>query len=145
MATARAAPNGTTVVVEAVLTVPLGSLEDGKGGFIEDATGGIALLLPATLSETLPAGTIIRATGSVDDRYAQRTIRLHEPPVVIGTGDVPRALPIATGGAGEELEGRFVTTTGVVSETPSALTSGFSLLVDDGTGPLRVVVVTSTA
>jgi hypothetical protein len=73
VAAARAAADATHVVVEGVLTTPLGSLEDGRGGFLQDATGGIALLLPTTPDAAIPVAAFVRAAGSLDDRYAQRT------------------------------------------------------------------------
>ena len=85
--------------------MPLGSLEDGRGGFVQDATGGIALLLPADPAEPIVAGALVRASGTVDDRYAQRTIRLDGPPVMVGSAALPEAIPVGTGAASEALEG----------------------------------------
>ena len=127
-------------MLEGVLTTPLGSLEEGRGGFLADATAGIALLLPADPSEILPAGTLVRAAGTLGDRYAQRTLRLDGPPVLIGSADLPPARAIATGAAAEDLEGILVAADGTVTQAPSALTTGFSLVIDDGTGPLRVIL-----
>jgi len=142
---ARAAPDGTQVTVEGVLTAPLGSLEEGRGGFLQDVTGGIALLLPAPPAEIIAGGVVIRAAGTVGDRYSQRTLRLDGPPLVLALVGLPPALPVATGDAGEALEGRTVTVTGTLVEAPSVLAGGLSLLVDDGTGPLRVIVSFSGA
>jgi hypothetical protein len=136
----RVAPNGTQVTVEGVLTTPLGALEDGRGGFIADDSAGIAVLLPADPVAIVPSGTVVRAAGTVDDRYGQRTIRLDDAPTALATGMLPPPLAIATGAAGESLEGSVVAAEGRVAETPSQLTSGVSVSIDDGSGPLRVIL-----
>jgi outer membrane biosynthesis protein TonB len=140
VAAARLAVDGTRVVVEGLLTTPLGALEDGRGGFLQDESGGIALLLPASQPHVLAAGLLVRASGVVDDRYAQRTIRLDGPPVELGTSSLPAPQEIATGAASEVLEGWLVVAEGLVTEAPTALTRGYSLLLDDGSGALRVVL-----
>ena len=89
MAAARAAADDARVLVEGVLTAPLGSLEDGRGGFLQDPSAGIALLLAADPVAALAPGTVVRASGTVDDRYGQRTIRLDGPPVEMGSGTLP--------------------------------------------------------
>jgi outer membrane biosynthesis protein TonB len=140
VAVARASADGTRVVVEGVLTAPLGSLEDGRGGFLQDASAGIALLLPADPGGALAPGTAVRASGTVDDRYGQRTIRLDGSPVAMGPGALPDPLSIATGAAVEALEGTLVAAEGAVTETPTALATGISLQIDDGSGQLRVIL-----
>ena len=120
--------------------MPLGSLEDGRGGFVQDATGGIALLLPADPAEPIVAGALVRASGTVDDRYAQRTIRLDGPPAIVGSAALPEAIAVGTGAASEALEGRLVAVEGAVVETPTSLSTGVSVLIDDGSGPMRVIL-----
>ena len=140
MADARAASNGTRLVVEGVLTTPLGALEDGRGGFIADDSVGIALLLPSDPVAVVPSGTVVRAAGTVDDRYGQRTIRLDGAPTILGTGTLPPSWAIMTGAAMESLEGSLVAAEGRVTEAPSQLATGVSLVIDDGSGTLRVVL-----
>jgi len=120
--------------------VPLGSLEDGRGGFVQDAAGGIALLLPADPAEPIVAGALVRASGTVSDRYAQRTIRLDGPPAIVGSAALPQAIMVGTGAASEALEGRLVAVEGAVVETPTFLSTGVSVLIDDGSGPMRVIL-----
>jgi DNA/RNA endonuclease YhcR with UshA esterase domain len=144
VAAARLAPDGTRVVVEGVLTTPLGSLEDGRGGFLQDESGGIALLLPAVPPDVLAAGLLVRASGVVGDRYAQRTVRLDGPPDVVGIASRPSPQEIATGAASEVLEGRLVAAEGLVTGAPAILASGYSLVIDDGSGGLRVVLAFDT-
>ena len=120
--------------------MPLGSLEDGRGGFLQDATGGIALLLPADPAEPIVAGAMIRAYGTVGDRYAQRTIRLDGPPALVGPAALPDAIIVGTGAVTEALEGQLVTVEGAVIETPTSLSTGVSVLIDDGSGPVRAIL-----
>ena len=68
--TARALADGTTVTVEGdALTAS--DFTDG-GGYLADATGGIAVLLDGG---SFARGDHLIVTGTVDDRFAQRTIR----------------------------------------------------------------------
>ena len=53
---------------------------------------------------------------------------------------LPSALPIETGVAAEALEGGLVAVRGAVVDTPTFLTTGISLVIDDGSGPLRVIL-----
>ncbi|MEW6226375.1 MAG: hypothetical protein AB1627_17280 [Chloroflexota bacterium] len=141
IATVRALPDDTPVVVEGVLTTALGALEDGRSGFVQDATGGIALYLDAAFALAMPPGSRVVVTGTLDSRYAQRTVRVDRADVVLLA---PDALPVPslaeTGAAGEPLEGLRLELAGVVTEAPSALSDGLGLMIDDGTGPVRVIV-----
>jgi len=137
---ARSAVDGTRVVVEGVLTPRSVPSRKVAAASLPDATAGIALLLPADPTAVVAAGTLIRAAGTVDDRYGQRTIRLDGAPTALGTGTLPPALQIATGVAGESLEGRLVGAEGQIVEAPTQLASSISLVIDDGTGQLRVIL-----
>jgi hypothetical protein len=139
--TARSLSDGAIVTVEGTLTTALGALESGRGAFLQDASGGIALYLDAPALQMWPAGSLVRAGGSLDDRYGQRTIRVSWADLVlVGVSALPAPDHSTTGGAGEEREGRRLTVAGTVTDTPSALADGLGLTVDDGSGPLRVVV-----
>ncbi len=141
IASARLLADGTAVAVEGTLTTTLGALDAGRAGFVQDPSGGIALYLDAVVASGPPAGTTIRATGTIDDRYAQRTLRVTlEEITILGTGPLPLARTIATGRAGEADEGARVEIAGTVLEAPIAFADGLGILVDDGSGSLRVIV-----
>jgi hypothetical protein len=141
IADVRRLPNGTTATIAGTLTTALGALEDQRSGFVQDPSGGIALYFDAAVAESWPAGTTIFATGGVDDRYGQRSLRVAASDVVAtGAGIVPAAVAVATGTAREALEGTRVVVIGVTVGAPSALADGTGLLVDDGSGELRVIV-----
>jgi uncharacterized protein YdeI (BOF family) len=144
IAAARAMADDSTAVVEGVLTVPLGSVESGHGGYVEDPTAGIALYLDAALPEPIPAGTLVRVTGTLDERFAQRTLRVAIGSLVeSGAATLPAPIRIPTAGAGEQLEGRRVESAGRVAAAPDVVSDGVALTIDDGGGPLRVVVTTA--
>ena len=138
---ARALPDGSTVAVEGVVTTTIGALESGRGGFAQDATAGISIYLSALPAAPIPTGAVIRVVGTMDERYSQRTLRASPDDLsIVGSAELPAAEPVTTGGAGELVEGRRVSASGVVVSSPSDLADGIGLDIDDGTGPLRVVV-----
>jgi outer membrane biosynthesis protein TonB len=141
IADARAMPAGSIVTVSGVLTTDLGALESGRTAFTEDSTGGIAIYLDAAVVNPLPRGTSIVVRGSIDDRFAQRTLRASEADVVtIGVEAVPAAFGAETGAATEALEGRRLEVTGAITAGPDVLADGTAVTVDDGSGPLRVIL-----
>jgi hypothetical protein len=141
VAQARAETNGRTVDLIATLTTPLGLVESGTGAFVQDETAGISLYLASADWTAMPAGTLVRVHGTVDDRYAQRTIRLAAPGDVaaLGAGVAPLPVDTASGTAGESLEGRVIAVVARVVAGPDTLTDGFAVTVDDGSGPLRII------
>ncbi len=146
IASARSAAPGTAVVIEGVLTTPLGLTDGGQGAFVQDATAGIALYLSGDGWPALPTGTAVRLAGTTDGRYGQATVRVadHARFVALGPGAAATPLDLATGDAGESAEGLLVTTGGTVTTTPETLADGFAVLVDDGSGALRVVAGAAT-
>ncbi len=141
IAVARALTDGSSVTVEGVLTTGLGALESFRTGFIQDETGGLAVYLDAPFDLPYAAGTRIRMTGSIGSRYAERTLRVARTDVVPIAADLlPLPLEVGTGAAAESLEGFRLAVAGVVTEAPTALADGLGLMIDDGTGPLRIVV-----
>ena len=97
---ARALADGLTATIEGTLTTALGGLESARSGFVQDATGGIALYLDAAFDVPLPAGTTVRATGTLDSRFSQRTLRVAAADVAVtGSGPLPVAVGASTGAA----------------------------------------------
>ena len=95
-------PDGATVTIEGVLTTALGALESGHGGFVQDATGGIALYLDGAVAGSWPAGSTITVEGSLSSRYSQRTLRISEIDIRQGApADLPSAI-----GSGDRSCGR---------------------------------------
>jgi uncharacterized protein YdeI (BOF family) len=138
IAAARTAADGTSVTLEGVLSTPLGVLEAGRGGFLQDETAGIAIYAASAL-EPIAAGSLIRVAGSIDDRYGQRTVRLDGPPIVLAAGPAPFPVDTTTGAALEPFEGRRIRVHGTVLDAATALSDGPAVTVDDGSGSLRVI------
>ena len=147
IAVARGLPPGSAALVEGVLTVPLGLVDDGRGAFVEDEGGGVALYLGSGAWPAAPAGTVVRVHGTLDQRYAQTTIRVASPVdlAVVGAGALPEPVEASTGGAGEAMEGLLVRVSGRIVAGPDALSDGFAVDLDDGSGSLRVVAPAATA
>ncbi len=136
VSTARAAADGSTVTIEAT-ALTASDYHDG-GGFVADASGGIAVLLDAG---TFITGDRVRVRGTVDDRFSQRTLRATEAEeVAAGAGQPVAASPVATGSIGEPWEGRLVRVGGSVLGASTELSTSVALDLDDGSGPLRVIV-----
>ncbi len=138
IAAARAAPDGTSVTLQGVLSTPLGALESGRGGFVQDASGGIAIYAAAAV-EPIAAGSIVRLAGTIDDRYGQRTIRLAGSAILLAAGAAPVPVESTTGAALEPLEGLRIRVRGTVLDAATILSDGPAVTVDDGSGPLRVI------
>jgi hypothetical protein len=140
-------PLGTHVTVHGWLTTPLGLTETGRGAFMQDETGGIALYLASGPWPSPAAiGTELSVSGVLETRFSLLTLRVAGPDrAELGqVSAAPAAVGAFVNEVGEALESRLVTVEGAVSDGISTLTDGFSTAVDDGTGTLRVVVATAT-
>jgi hypothetical protein len=140
VAAARALPDGSVVTVEALALTP-SDFTDG-GGYVADTTAGITVLVSGG---SFSRGQLLRVTGTLDDRYAQRTIRaLADAIVVVGVGSEPLPTDVETGSIGEGSEGSLVELTGVISSSATTLSAGIAWDLDDGSGPIRILVGSST-
>jgi hypothetical protein len=141
VAVARSLPDGSTATIIGVLTTGAGALEAERKGFVQDETAGIALYLDAPVVDGPPAGTLVMATGTIDDRFAERTLRVSVTDLLpLGEGAVPAPVFVPSGSIGEAVEGSRVVVTGTTVGSPSTLADGLGLMVDDGTGQVRVIV-----
>jgi uncharacterized protein YdeI (BOF family) len=141
IADAKALPDGSVVTIAGVLTTDLGALETGRTAFVQDTTGGIALYLDAAVGGPIAVGTAIHVQGAVDSRYAQRTLRISQGAVFVDdTPGPPPALRTTTGAATELLEGIRIEVHGSVTGASEVLADGTAFPLDDGSGPVRVVV-----
>ena len=143
---ARLLPDGLAVTIEGVLTTAHGALEGHRSEFVEDATGGIGLYLDAPASHTYPRGLLIRAHGELGTRYGQRVLRVSEAEITpLASADLPDPLVRSTGSLGESEEGRRVSIEARLLERPVAIADGLAADVDDGSGPVRLVVAVAIA
>ncbi len=112
------------------------------GGYLVDAGAGIAVLLD---DGTFSRGQLLRIAGTVDDRYAQRTIRSSAAQItVLGAGSEPLPVDTDTGSIGEAFEGQLVELTGLIASSATTLSGGIAWDLDDGSGAIRVVIGTAT-
>ena len=140
ISTARALPDGTESTIEGVALT--GSDFADGGGFVADDSGGLAVLVS---DGSFTRGAHLRVRGAIDDRYAQRTLRvIGADVVVLGTATDPAPMELATGAVGEDVEGRLVHISGTVLAAPTALSGGLAFEVDDGSGPVRLLVGAAT-
>ncbi len=141
IAEARGLADGTEATIAGVLTTDLGALESGRGGFVQDATGGIAIYLDAAATGNHAAGTTVTLRGTLDSRFSQRIVRVAEPSITIGSNQaLPAAIDVQAVAADEQLEGARISVQGVIADSPDNLSDGIGITVDDGSGEIRVVV-----
>ncbi len=141
IAEARALTDGARVTVRGVALTDH-AFGDG-GGYLADDTGGVAVLLS---SGAFTRGTELLVTGTINDRYAQRTIRTDAAGVAaLGAAAEPSAPFMATGGIGESVEGTLVEVAGTIVGSQTILSGGTAVQLDDGTGEVRVLVGDATA
>lgn len=149
IAAARALPPGTAVTVEGSVTVPSGAYSSStfdQGFALQDRTGGIFVSIATDLNLTVRQQA--RVTGTLADN-GNGVLTL----VVASAGDV------RIHGRGPEVEPRWVRTANVTEATEGLLVQavgtlqapivpdppyGTILVLDDGSGPIRIFVCTST-
>lgn len=140
IADARALADGSVARLTGV-TISSSDFHEG-GGYLADATGGIAVLVAGGV---FPRGVALSVEGTIDDRYAQRTLRVDAEDLTIGQEmDAPDPIEVDTGSIGEPTEGQLVTLVGIVQGAPTDLAAGLMFEVDDGSGPIRVLVGPTT-
>jgi hypothetical protein len=140
IAAARAVADGSSVTIAGVALT--GSAFSDGGGYVEDGTAGIAVLMADGAFER---GALLTVSGTVDDRYAQRTLRASAAELTTGGGgSEPAPAAVETGAVGEPMEGRLVSVSGEIQGAPTTLSGGLAFDLDDGSGAVRIFVGTST-
>jgi hypothetical protein len=146
---ARQLPVGTVVTVEGSVTVPSGLLSSGgtldQGFAIQDHTGGIYVSVATNLGLELRQRVLV--TGALASANGFLIL------VPASTGDVevrgrgPRVKPLwlRTGSVGPANQGLLVRVVGVITQ-PVAPDPPFGnqVVVDDGSGAVRIFVNAST-
>lgn len=146
---ARALPLGTAVTVEGAVTVPSGLFSSGgsldQGFAIQDRTGGIYVSVATNLGITLHQR--VRVTGQLAESNGLLLLVPASPGdvEVLGPGRRVRPLRLPTGGVGAANQGLLVRVVGTITQPllPDP-PFGDQLIVDDGSGPIRIFVNTST-
>jgi cell division septation protein DedD/uncharacterized protein YdeI (BOF family) len=137
---ARSLPDDSTATVEAVALT--GSDFADGGGFVADASGGIAVLVT---DGAFSRGQLLRLAGKVDNRYQQRTLRVAGSDIVVlGGAAEPDPVVRATGAINESVEGQLVHVEAPIVSGPDLLSGGVAFGIDDGSGEARVVINAAT-
>ncbi|MFQ5855330.1 MAG: cohesin domain-containing protein [Anaerolineae bacterium] len=137
---ARARPLGEQVSLQGVVTVPSGLLDAGFA--MQDGTGGIYVFHQDGFTDGVSLGDVAEATGILAEANGRLQVVPADPGAdvqVVGMAPLPPPLQWPTGQIGEASEGWLVRLEGTVVEKRSD-----RLVVDDGTGPVDVVIGAAT-
>lgn len=138
IADARRAAKNAAVTIRGIVTLPSGLVDEGTAA-VQDATGAIVLRLGDDAG-ALVRGRLVEVRGARSTKGGMETIRVSVPPSDLGAASEPAAQPVRTGEVGEPLEARLAVVRGAVSSPRRSASGTVSFDLDDGTGPLRVVV-----
>lgn len=141
---ARAAPEGTVVTVEGVVSVPSGALAPNDSGFAIQA-GKSGIYIHDSLGGNYTLGQTVKVTGPVGDNYGQVYGVYPSTIHVEGSHPVHPAKPVDTADISEVTEGSLVSVRGTVLDAVfDDAPYGWFFHVDDGSGPLSIFVYTGT-
>jgi len=145
---AREQPLGTVVTVEGSVTVPSGAFSSSsfdEGFAIQDHSGGIYVSVATNLGLTVRQRVLV--TGQLVDSFGLLTLvpASDSDVEVRGHGRRVEPLWVHTGSVGAANQGRLIRVVGVITHpvVPDP-PFGDKVFVDDGSGPIRIFVNTST-
>ena len=139
IAAARELPKNARARVRGTVTLAPGVI-DPATAVVQDATGAIVLRLGDEVG-TLTRGQQVEVDGARSTKSGMETLRVTTPPTSVGSGADPTPRTVRTGEAGEAHEALVVVARGgVVASARRASSGTVSLEIDDGSGPLRVVL-----
>jgi hypothetical protein len=145
---ARRLPLGTVVTVEGSVTVPSGAFSSSsfdEGFAIQDHTGGIYVSVATNMGLTVRQRVLV--TGQLVDSFGLLTLvpAATSDVEVEGHGGKVHPLWVRTGSVGAANQGLIVRVVGVITQPvlPDP-PFGNKVFVDDGSGPIRIFVNTST-
>jgi hypothetical protein len=149
IAAARSLPLGTVVTVDGSVTVPSGAFSSStfdEGFTIQDRTGGIYVSI--VTNPGLAPRQQARVTGQLaDNGFGVLTVVVADPSDVKVHGKGPKVEPrwVPTASIGEATESLLVQVVGtLVGPIEPDPPFGTILHLDDGSGPIRIFVCTST-
>jgi hypothetical protein len=145
---ARQLPLGTVVTVEGSVTVPSGAFSSSsfdEGFAIQDHTGGIYVSVATNLGLTVRQRALV--TGQLVDSFGLLTLVPADTSEVEVRDHGRRVEPlwVRTGSVGPANQGLLVHVVGTITQpvVPDP-PFGTKVFVDDGSGPIRIFVNTST-
>jgi uncharacterized protein YdeI (BOF family) len=146
VAEARALADNAETTVEGTVTVAPGVLESSSGdkGFaLQDATGGIYVVLTSTVD--LAVGKKVQVTGTLESVNMLRAIKA-DPAKVEAMDGAEAITPkvVKTSEVGTATEGLLVQTSGTISKpVADDMPYGFKVYINDGSGEIKVFLNTS--
>ena len=146
---ARLLPLGTVVTVEGSVTVPSGLLSSGgtldQGFAIQDRTGGIYVSVATNLGLTLRQRVLVTGQLAVANGFLILVPASTADVEIRGRGPEIEPLWLRTGSVGAANQGLLVRVVGVITQPVMPDPPfGTEVVVDDGSGPVRIFVNTST-
>ncbi len=145
LAAVRGLPMGTVVSARGVVIAEAGRTGTPQLLTIGDATGGIAVRLPA--GAVAPSrGMVVDVTGPLAAPYGQLEIRPATGGVAtLGTGSLPDPVVIDAAGLGEGTDGRLIVVAGRLATRPTKAASGDLSLVLERLGMASVKVMSDAS
>jgi hypothetical protein len=146
---ARSMPLGSVVTVEGSVTVPSGLLSSGgsldQGFAIQDPTGGIYVSVATDLGIGLSERVQVTGQLAEANGFLLLVPASTSDVEALGPGRRVHPLWLRTGRVGDPNQGLLVQVVGRITEPllPDP-PFGTQIVVDDGSGPLRIFVNTST-
>ena len=144
IASARAAAKNARLTVRGVVTLASGTVEAGSA-VIQDGSGAILLRLGDEAGK-VSRGQLLEVAGTRSTKSGMESLRVSIAPRRLGTAVDPTPRALRSGDAAEAFEAQLVVVRGAVVASARTASSGtVSFEVDDGSGPLRIVLGASLA
>ncbi len=144
IANARAAAKNARVTVRGVVTLASGTVDAGSA-VIQDGSGAILLRLGDEAGQ-VSRGQLLEVAGVRSTKSGMESLRVTVAPRRLGTSVDPAARALRSGDAAEAFEAQLVVVRGaVVASARNASSGTVSFELDDGSGPLRIVLGASLA
>lgn len=136
----REKENGEDITVIGIVTSLPGILSS-QYFYIEDQTGGMQIYCHSKMFPTLALGDSVSVAGELSQTNNERRIKIDGSDKIIILNHTDPVVPNerAISDIGEENEGTYVKTAGIVTET-----SGDTFYISDGQSEIKVVINKST-
>ncbi|MFA4995629.1 MAG: lamin tail domain-containing protein [Patescibacteria group bacterium] len=136
----RALEDGEDVIVTGTVTTLPGVLSS-QYFYIQDETGGIQVYCYGKNFPTLSLGDVVSVTGELSQINNERRVKISSADsiVILNHTDPVTPTEITISDIGEENEGAYIKTAGIVTET-----SGNTFYISDGKSEIKVVINKTT-
>ena len=130
---------GTIITTQGTVAVPPDVF--GKTYFyITDETSGIKIYSAKKQFPDMEIGDLIMVTGSLSESGNELRVKTSQKDIsILGRGDIPKPLNVATSDINEQLEGSLITIEGEIVST-----KGSTAYLDDGNDEVRIYIATNT-